>query len=63
MTNYRLYPLDTDGHFRGVVEFLASDDTVALEIAERTSAGQPSELWERDRFVKKFKPLTIEAGT
>jgi hypothetical protein len=63
MTNYRLYPLDKSGHFLGVVEFLASDDTVACEIAERTTVGQASELWERDRLVKKFKEPAEAAGT
>jgi hypothetical protein len=53
--NYRLYPQDKRGQFLGAVEFIAPDDTVALQIAERTSAGQPCELWDGTRLVSKIK--------
>jgi hypothetical protein len=63
MHNYRLYPLDKGGHFLGVVEFIASGDTTAVEIAARTSEGQPYELWEQARLVKKSRPAAEEIGS
>ena len=63
MRNYRMYPLDKSGHFLGVVEFIASQDTTASEIAERTAAGQPYELWEQARLVKKSRQAADQIGT
>ena len=63
MTNYRLYPLDKSGRFLGAVEFLASDDSIAREIADRTAQGQPCELWEGARLVLKVKSQSLGTGS
>ena len=55
VSNYHLYPQDNTGKVLAAVEFLAYDDTAALEIAQRTSAGQPCELWNGLRLVTRIK--------
>ena len=54
MKNYRLYPQSTDGHFKGVIEFVAPDDELALEIARRHAGGQACELWQGARLVARL---------
>jgi hypothetical protein len=52
---YRLYFMDRfSGHIDHVREFEAEDDVRALATAERWSTGQPMELWNRQRKIKRW---------
>ena len=53
--NYRLYFLDRDGRFCGVVEIECDDDVEAIAAADRQRQGQATELWERARKVQVWR--------
>jgi hypothetical protein len=55
MPEYRLYPVDTDGHFAGMEAFIADEDAAAIEKAERLADGRHVELWSGPRLVTVLK--------
>jgi hypothetical protein len=56
MGQYRLYFIDRfSGHIETSREFLAADDSAAMELAAGMRNGQPMELWSRDRKVKRWE--------
>lgn len=61
MADYRLYFLDQANHIRGVVEFECDDDRAANVQAEQHADGRRMELWNRDRFVRRFEMSTQDA--
>ena len=55
MRYYRLYFMDAfSGHIEHFREFEAEDDAAALAIAEGWRAGQPMELWNRERKLRHW---------
>jgi hypothetical protein len=55
MLYYRLYFFDRfSGHIDHFREFEAESDAAAMDVAERWSDGQPTELWNRDRRLKRW---------
>lgn len=54
MLDYRIYTLDAQGHIFGVVEEFCRDDEHAIETARQRNKGQPLEVWQRGRFVKRL---------
>jgi hypothetical protein len=52
---YRLYFFNGGSHIQKVHEFEAEDDAAAMKIAEGWRAGRRVELWQRDRFVKRWE--------
>ena len=51
MADYRVYLLDTDGSFNGVVPLVCADDGEAIEYAQRLAVDRDVELWQLDRKV------------
>jgi hypothetical protein len=54
MAEYRIYKVDTDGHFYDVVHLTCADDAEAIEQAKGLAIGQGVELWQLDRKVAVF---------
>ena len=55
MSYYRLYFMDRfSGHIDHFREFDAEDDSAAIAVAESWAAGQPMELWNRQRKLKHW---------
>ena len=55
MSYYRLYFMDRfSGHIDHFREFEAEADTAAIAIAEGWKGGQPMELWNRQRKLKRW---------
>ena len=55
MSYFRLYFMDRfSGHIDHFREFEAEDDSVAIVIAEGWRDGQPMELWNRQRKLKRW---------
>jgi hypothetical protein len=56
MGGYRLYFMDRfSGHIEHRREFLADDDAQAIGIASGWSTGQPMELWDGGRKLKRWE--------
>ena len=52
---YRLYFIDRlSGHIDHFREFEAESDSDAIEVAEGWGVGTPMELWNRDRWLKRW---------
>lgn len=64
MNGYCLYYMDRfSGHIDHRRDFLAAGDTAAIGIAKGWTTGQPMELWQAGRKVKRWEaeqlmPLT-----
>ena len=57
MLYYRLYFMDRfSGHIDHFREFEAEDDASAVATAEDWQTGQPMELWNRHRKLKRWDP-------
>ena len=54
MQGYRIYLLSNDGSISQRVEFLASDDEVAIERAKEAAVFLEAELWHSSRLVCTF---------
>jgi hypothetical protein len=54
MADYRLYLLDSDGHFYSAVALICADDAEAMEQAKQLADGHAVELWQLDRKVGTF---------
>jgi hypothetical protein len=55
MLYYRLYFFDRfSGHIDHFREFEAESDAAAMDVAERWSDSRPTELWNRDRRLKRW---------
>lgn len=64
MAGYRLYFMDRySGHIEQRREFFAHDDAAAVAIAESWSTGQPMELWEGDRKLKRWDADGVSADS
>jgi len=61
MLYYRLYFFDRHSHIDHFREFEAQDDARAIDIAERWIAGQVTELWNRERRLKRWE-IAISDG-
>jgi hypothetical protein len=56
MSEYRLYFMDRfSGHIDHRREFLADDDAAAMGIAQGWSSGDPMELWQGGRKLKRWE--------
>lgn len=56
MSDYRLYFMDRfSGHIDHRREFIADDDAGALNVAEGWSTGDPMELWQGGRKLKRWE--------
>ena len=66
MEGYRLYFMDRfSGHIDHRRDLVAAGDTAAIEVAKGWTTGQPMELWQGGRKVKRWEaaplmPLTSE---
>jgi len=54
MNEYRVYLVDTDGHFYDAVHLICADDAEAIEQAKGLAIGHGIELWQLDRKVAVF---------
>ena len=55
MPDYRVYIVDSDGHFySSAVPLECADDSEAMEKAKRFVDGHDVELWQRDRKIARF---------
>ena len=52
--DYRLYALDSQGHFTSVEEFSAETDAAASKHAEVAALEGPRELWAGGRRIGSF---------
>lgn len=60
MLYYRLYFMDRfSGHIDHFREFGADSDGAALELAERWHNGNPMELWNRHRKLKRWEEIAV----
>jgi hypothetical protein len=55
MGDYRLYFIDSDGHFIRAFLLDCANDKAAIESAKQYTHGYDIELWQRDRQVAKFE--------
>jgi predicted TIM-barrel fold metal-dependent hydrolase len=55
MPEYRMYMVDRDDRFAGVVEVPCPDDETAKEYAERLVDRYDIELWQAGRRIERFK--------
>ena len=63
MLYYRLYFFDRfSGHIDHFREFEAESDSAAMSAAERWSNGAPMELWNLNRRLKRWEPVSPPAG-
>ena len=62
MAGYRLYFMDRySGHIEHRREFFADDDAAAVAVAERWGTGQPMELWEGGRKLRRWEEAAAVA--
>jgi hypothetical protein len=47
------------GHIDHFREFEAESDSTALELAERWHNGNPMELWNRHRKLKRWEEIAV----
>jgi hypothetical protein len=60
MLYYRLYFFDRfSGHIDHFREFEAEDDAAATNVAEAWADGRPTELWNRDRRLKRWDNVCL----
>ena len=58
MLYYRLYSFDRfTGHIDHFREFEAADDAAAIALAERWTDGRCTELWNRERRLKRWEAV------
>ena len=72
MTEYRLYTVESDGHFIGSRTFTADSDDDAVVWAKQQIEDHSVELWSGPRLVRRLDPAekrdaaavthTIETG-
>ena len=55
MSEYRVYVIDSDGHFIRAIQLDCADDKAAIESAKQLVNGHDVELWQLDRKVAKFE--------
>jgi hypothetical protein len=58
MNLYRLYFLDDEDHIRHRVDFHCNSDDQAIEAVAAHVDGRAMELWEVDRFIRRFPKQT-----
>ena len=51
---YRVYLIDSDGHFYQAVPLVCANDDEAIEQAKQLVNGHDVELWQRDRKIAAF---------
>lgn len=61
MRLYRMYRLDRAGGIVDAEIIAAEDDAGAMREAERLSAGEAAELWDRARLVAGFGAVRAAA--
>jgi hypothetical protein len=54
MPDYRVYILDSAGHFSDVISLQCADDNEATQKAKLLVDGHDVELWCRDRKIDRF---------
>ena len=55
MVTYRLYFMNpASGHIERYDEFEAVDDSAAIDFAAPQAGGQPLELWQHHRKIRRF---------
>jgi hypothetical protein len=55
MPQYRVYIIDSDGHFHNAVPLECPDDAKAMERAEELVVGHDVELWLHARKIARFE--------
>ena len=55
MKEYRVYTVDTEGHFIKTIKLDCPDDASATESARQFIDGLDIELWQLDRKVATFE--------
>ena len=55
MKEYRVYTVDTEGHFTKTIKLDCPDDASATESARQFIVGLDIELWQLDRKVATFE--------
>ena len=55
MPEYRVYIVDSDGHFKSAVALICADDEIAKEQAKQLVDGHDVELWQYARKVATFE--------
>ena len=57
MSNYRIYRIEEDGRIaHAPIVVTCATDEEAIERAQQYRNRLPIELWERERFIKRFGP-------
>ena len=54
MTRYRVYFLNSEGHFTGGQDIVAPDDTEAVKKTRQLLDRQDLELWNGERLIGRF---------
>jgi hypothetical protein len=54
VAEYRVYLVDSDGHFYDAVHLTCANDAEAMEQAKGLAIGRGVELWQLDRKVAVF---------
>lgn len=54
MPDYRIYVIDSDGHFHSALPLECTDDSEAVEKAKQLVDGHDVELWQRDRKIARL---------
>ena len=55
MQEYRAYIMEPDGHIKGRVDLLCSDEEAAKERAKQLVDDHDVELWQLDRQIATFR--------
>jgi hypothetical protein len=56
MTDYRVYIVGADGHFRAFEVITADDDESAIRLARQYVDGCGVEVWDMDRKIAVLSP-------
>ena len=56
MEEYRTCVIGPDGHIINRVDLRCVDENEARRLATQVVDGHPVELWQADRFIKRFEP-------
>ena len=58
MPKYHAYFIDGDGRVTQRIDLVCVDEDTAMEQAKSLVDGQPIELWEADRKIATFDPVS-----
>ena len=58
MPKYHAYFIDGDGHVTQRIDLVCADEDTAMDQVKSLVDGQPIELWEADRKIATFDPVS-----